>query len=169
MFKVLKVIKKSAFFQELISDLDIGPSFVRVLSITLFTLFVVHLGACIWFLIANISSNPYETWIGDRNIIDSSHGFQYLNSMYWAFQIVTTIGYGDIAIHTSTEYIYTIIWMIFGVTFYSFVLGVVILIYIKYDKDEMILKDKLKVVEQFSVKHSLPPEVQKKIRLYFQN
>jgi len=82
---------------------------------------------------------------------------------------VTTVGYGDIAIGTNTEYTFAIMWMMFGVVFYSFLLGVVILIYIKHDKDEMNLNNKMKLVNYFSEKHSLPDGVTKKIKMYFNN
>jgi hypothetical protein len=40
-------------------------------------------------------------------------------ALYWAFQTVTTVGYGDFGCANMSEYIFTIGWMIAGVIFYS--------------------------------------------------
>lgn len=40
-------------------------------------------------------------------------------SFYWAWQTLTTVGYGDFMCNNTTEYVLTITWMISGVLFYS--------------------------------------------------
>jgi len=89
---------------------------------------MVHLMACIWFLIATYEDNIFYTWVGlrtgvDRNFIDDSQLYQYLVSFYWAYQTITTVGFGDIGICTVNEYAIAIIWMIIGVNFYSYLVG----------------------------------------------
>ena len=49
--------------------------------------------------------------------------YQYLISIYWAFQTVTTVGFGDIGIFHVEEYILSIIWMLFGVSVYTLTIG----------------------------------------------
>jgi hypothetical protein len=39
--------------------------------------------------------------------------------MYWAFQTLTTVGYGDFGANNMVEYLINIFWMISGVIFYS--------------------------------------------------
>lgn len=43
--------------------------------------------------------------------------------MYWAFQTVTTVGFGDVPALTVSEKILALFWMAFGVGFYSFTVG----------------------------------------------
>ena len=43
--------------------------------------------------------------------------------MYWAFQTLTTVGYGDFGAYNAYEMLVTCIWMFIGVAFYSFVVG----------------------------------------------
>jgi len=43
--------------------------------------------------------------------------------MYWAFQTLTTVGYGDFGAYNGNEILVTCIWMFVGVAFYSFVVG----------------------------------------------
>jgi len=49
--------------------------------------------------------------------------YKYITSFYWAFQTVTTVGYGDFIVSSKTEYILALIWMVVGVNFYSFTIG----------------------------------------------
>ena len=44
-------------------------------------------------------------------------------SWYWVSQTITTVGFGDMSIGTSTEFIFTIFWMLLGNVFYGFVVG----------------------------------------------
>lgn len=44
-------------------------------------------------------------------------------SVGWALQTLTTVGYGDINAYLLQERCLALIWMIFGVGFYSFTIG----------------------------------------------
>lgn len=61
-------------------------------------------------------------------------------SFYWAFQTITTVGYGDINAETPGERVLAIIWMIVGVGFYSFTIGNLSSILADMDRRSLILK-----------------------------
>lgn len=64
---------------------------------------------------------------------------RYYESIYWAFQTLTTVGYGDFGAHNSVEILVTCIWMFIGVAFYSFVTGSMISIITELgNKDEIL-------------------------------
>lgn len=62
-------------------------------------LYLVHLFSCIWFYVANFDQT-IKTWASEQGLFDKPPMFQYLVSIYWSFQTVTTVGFGDIAIFT---------------------------------------------------------------------
>ena len=104
--------------------------------------------ACLWFLIATYNENLYLTWVGlrmavDQSFIDDSQLYQYLISFYWAYQTITTVGFGDIAICTITEYGTAIMWMIIGVNFYSYLVGNITNMIANADQKEAILTGKI--------------------------
>lgn len=47
----------------------------------------------------------------------------YISAIYYCFVVLTTVGYGDISSHNTYERLFTIIWMIFGIAFYSFIIS----------------------------------------------
>jgi hypothetical protein len=95
----------------------------RMVTVTIAVLFLVHLTSCFWFLSAVLDNFEPSTWVVRNDYIDSPPGVQYLASVYWTFQTLTTVGFGNIHAVTIPEKIISIIWMIFGVGFYSFTIG----------------------------------------------
>jgi hyperpolarization activated cyclic nucleotide-gated potassium channel 2 len=67
----------------------------------------------------------------------------YLYGINWALQTLTTVGYGDINAKMTTERTVALIWMIFGVGFYSFTIGNLASIISAIDKRAAHLQEKL--------------------------
>jgi hypothetical protein len=96
---------------------------MRMITVTISVFFMVHLIACLWFLQAKFDNFQPETWVVRKNYLEKDPLVQYLASVYWAFSTLTTVGFGDINAKTIPEKLIAIIWMIFGVGFYSFTIG----------------------------------------------
>lgn len=48
---------------------------------------------------------------------------KYFRSAYWAYQTLTTVGYGDFGAYNGWEILITLVWMFIGVSFYTIVVG----------------------------------------------
>jgi hypothetical protein len=80
--------------------------------------------ACGWILVAKQETEQfYDTWLYRNDLLDKSNLEIYMFAIYWEFSTLTTVGYGDIAAKTKAEIDLSIIWMMFGVAFYSFVIS----------------------------------------------
>jgi hypothetical protein len=42
----------------------------------------------------------------------------WVNSIYWAFQTLTTVGYGEFGVHNIWEILITCLWLFVGVAFF---------------------------------------------------
>lgn len=89
---------------------------------------------------------------------DEVNSYQYLVSVYWALQTLTTVGYGDITPRSVYERILGLIWMIIGVGFYSFTIGNLASIFNSIDVKAAHLQQKLAVLEEFSKRTRLPED-----------
>ena len=157
MIKMLRIFRKSSQFKEWMNTLNISVGLIRMLNVLAVMFFLVHLMACFWFMAATLEDNLYDTWVGGRGLVDAAPGYQYLNAFYWAFQTVTTVGYGDFSISTTTEYILALFWMVIGVNFYSFTIGNVSSIIAAMDAKASVLTSKIQTLNDYSAKYNLPP------------
>ena len=169
LLKMLRIYRKASQIQNLIGNLNIGPGMIRLLKTIGAMFFLVHLMACFWFLAASLEDQIFDTWVGARDLVDSDPSYQYFNSFYWAFQTVTTVGYGDFRCNTSVEYFFAILWMMIGVNFYSFTIGNVSSIIANLDIKAALLNSKLNTLKEYSVKYNLPEDIELKVRIYIQN
>lgn len=82
---------------------------------------------------------------------------------------MTTVGYGDFTVQTTTEYILALLWMMIGVNFYSFTIGNVSSIIAAMDSRAAVLNSKLNTLNEYSMKYGLPAPTQQKIKNFFEN
>jgi len=95
----------------------------RMLQVTMSMFLLVHLMACFWYLSAKLNNFDDDTWVAQEGMQDAAKSTLYLFSCNWSLQTLTTVGYGDVSIGPGYEKLMTIMWMFFGVGFYSFTIG----------------------------------------------
>ena len=96
---------------------------LRMIQGLIFSMVISHIIGCLWFLTAKLNDFNPDTWVATVNATDWNTFDLYLISLYWSVQTVLTVGYGDVPPHTVPEIILAMIWMIGGVTLYSFNIG----------------------------------------------
>jgi hyperpolarization activated cyclic nucleotide-gated potassium channel 1 len=110
-----------------------------------------------------------NTWVYNKGIIDSSTRDSYAVTIYWAFQTLTTVGYGDFGCYNNYEIAITCVWMFIGVAFYSVVVGSLTSMLVDVEVQEESLNSKLKALEEFSVTSGLEPQLKNNIKNFLQN
>ena len=123
LFKLLRLLKSSKHFKRMFDIINMNVGIVKMIMVAVSVMFLVHLIGCFWFLQAKLSDFNPDTWVIRFGFMDSESSVQYLASVYWALQTLTTVGFGDINAYTVTEKITAIVWMISGIGFYSFTIG----------------------------------------------
>jgi Ion channel len=120
LFKILKDQKQSKFLIKIQDYLNIRQSFARLLKVFAIVLVTMHVFACLWAFFPQLESDQPRTWTFKL----SASGFDlYILSLYWCLVTFSAVGYGDILPGTTIEFFIAICWMIFGVLFYSFMIG----------------------------------------------
>ena len=119
-FKLMQQYKNSEFLQKLQDFLNIKQSVARLIGVFFTVLVCVHIFACLWAFIPKLEGYELKTWVMRGGFYDD---FQYILAIYWCIVTFSTVGYGDITPGTTFEILITIFWMIFGICFYSFIIG----------------------------------------------
>ena len=127
-----------------------NPAYVRMTTLTLTVTFLVHLVSCFYFMIVSFSDFDPQCWIVIHGLIDADNFTQYISAMYWAFQTLTTVGYGDMQGKTMEERVFSIMWILFGVAFYSFTIGNLQSILSEIDANSSELSSKLTTLTNFA-------------------
>lgn len=59
-------------------------------------IYIAHLLACMWVLVAEAKKAEMNTWMDFANIGLKEWNIKYLYSLYFIIVTMTTVGYGDI-------------------------------------------------------------------------
>eukprot|EP00347_Sterkiella_histriomuscorum_P001048 403373535 len=169
LFKMLRLFKQQSSMKRLFDSIKMNAGIVRMISVTITVFFLVHLVGCFWFLSAKLDDFNPDTWVVRLGYMDVEPSGQYLASIYWALQTLTTVGFGDINAKTISEKIIAILWMIFGVGFYSFTIGNLSQIIASIDTQSAILSQKLSILSEFAKRTDLPTDVMFRIRRHLEN
>lgn len=95
---------------------------------------------------------------------DYSNGRLYLRAFYFGLVVLSTVGFGDISPLTVGETILVILWILFGIAFYSFFLGTVSSILSSYDQRMSELADRMMKIEEFSKECGLSDDLTKSLQ-----
>jgi hypothetical protein len=117
----------------------------------LLVIYINHLSACFWLYLGNLNacdkvsedSNCIQSWVYANNFDNKSIWTQYIFAIYWIFEVVTTVGYGDFTGKTSEEYVFSIILEFLGLSFFSFLMGSINTIFNTKDNFNDLIEEKL--------------------------
>jgi voltage-gated potassium channel len=93
---------------------------------------------------------------------------EYVTSLYWCIQTITTVGYGDVTLPDIQHKIYAMIVMLFGVGVYGFIIGNVANILLKRDPARAQFINNLERLRSFVNFREIPQGLQKRIRNYYE-
>ena len=161
--QLLRFFATSSSMQRCIELTKRYDGMTRLLSAFNLVAILCHLMACMWFFSAKMEDLGPETWVYRAGLQDEGDFTLYLTSFYWAITTLTTVGFGEINAHTPMEMLLAMIWMLFGVGFYSFMMGSLSSMMTGMDADTAFLESRLKTVDLFAKDTSLPKRSVKEI------
>jgi CRP-like cAMP-binding protein len=167
--KVFKLFKYTALIFKLVEKLHLKPTQSRIFVILWGALLLVHIFACVFYLASRYEGHTSNTWVSNRGDEDNDYFQAYINTLYWAFQTLTTVGYGDFGAYNFNEILVTCIWMFIGVAFYSFVVGSLTSVITDIQSQEDNLIAKLKALDEFARDTNLDKELHKRVQKFLVN
>lgn len=121
-FKHLKS-KQGQGLSFVIEKLNIKESHMKLISFFLTVIICSHVMTCLFYFAAKYNSFSKDTWVFRYSFLDYSDIDTYILSMYWSYTTLSTVGYGDITPCTNIEILMSLMWMVFGICFFSFTIG----------------------------------------------
>jgi CRP-like cAMP-binding protein len=94
---------------------------------------------------------------------DDSDLLLYLTGAYYCMSVLTTVGYGDVHAFTDYELLFSICWMLFGVAFYSFMIGIISSFFqIRETKASLVTK-RVKKLGRIAMTMKISPDLEEKM------
>jgi len=169
LYRLVKIVKLNSLFKfirgnKALEWLELNSILMKLASFFIVVVTVVHIMACLWYFVARLDNNDPETWIARNGLENSPNASVYLASLYYVISTLATVGYGDIYSETIPEKILTILWMILGVGFYSFTVGMIASIFSSRENRESSLKRKISIANEFAKEIKAPKSLKARIR-----
>jgi hypothetical protein len=147
-----------------LEKLQLKANLERLLYFLLGFLVLTHISACIWYFIAKLDNFGPETWVSRLGYLDQSYFDLYIIAIYWTLTTVTTVGYGDVSANTTTEKVYNLFIMSFGVIMYSFAIGSLTTIVTNLDSKKAEVNQKLRILSSLKAEFKIDNEIYEKVR-----
>jgi hypothetical protein len=106
MFRVLKAlfrINEISFVEKIREMLRVNTGVVKVIFFFTNTVILCHIFACVWYFNAVCENFNPDTWVFRYDLLDEDIGLLYLKSLYFAYVVFITVGYGDITAFTNSK------------------------------------------------------------------
>ncbi len=159
LLQLIKFLKVHRFVQVLRgwgSSEVLNPGVLRLLFFTFWISLGVHWFACVWIYLG----------AGIQNVAPQQ---QFLVALYYVVTTVTTIGFGDISPEKTQplQVIFTMFMQIFGAGMYGYLIGNLASIIASIDIAKTHHLEKMERVSAFMRFREIPPELQGRIRQYY--
>lgn len=127
LLKVGRLAKVGRLIERMTAKWTVHTGIIDATKFLVLILTVAHLLACFFFLVPTLFDDCLDktlrcTWRGVYNTENMNPSEQYLESMHWALQTMTTLGYGDRVPQTHTEILYVMFAEVFGLAVFAMLL-----------------------------------------------
>jgi len=153
LLRFVKIIRVFNYIRNINLEAIRLSSYLSFVFFLYWFLLAAHWLACGWIALNEAKANTFE---------------EYVTSLYWCIQTITTVGYGDVMLTTIQHKIYAMMVMLFGVGVYGFVIGNVANILLKRDPARTQFLNNLERLRSFVNFREIPPQLQKRIRSYYE-
>ncbi|KAK3269302.1 hypothetical protein CYMTET_22253 [Cymbomonas tetramitiformis] len=115
------------------------------------------------------NEHELSTWFDDHSWDDDGEADlleRYIAALYWAFQTVTTVGYGDLSATTKAERLTAIFGMLIGGFMFSYVISNMFTVFNPESHERMQI-EKMEMVNAYLRAHRLPKDLSRSIVQFF--
>ncbi|EAR98949.2 cation channel family protein (macronuclear) [Tetrahymena thermophila SB210] len=96
------------------------PLSFQIFKLIFLVMFLAHLNGCIFYQVAK---NVDESWITKNNLMTADWYAKYINSVYFSFITMVTVGYGDITPVSLQEKVFVIFMVVYSCGFFGYIVS----------------------------------------------
>ncbi|KAL1336370.1 hypothetical protein HN51_030742 [Arachis hypogaea] len=156
------------FFTRLEKDIRFSYFWIRCARLLSVTVFSVHCGGCLYYMLADRYPHKGKTWIGavNPNFRQTSLWIRYISAMYWSITTMSTVGYGDLHAVNTLEMIFIIFYMLFNLGLTAYLIGNMTNLVVEGTRRTMEFRNSIESASNFVSRNRLPPRLKEQILAY---
>lgn len=146
-------------------------SLLRLFKLASLMLFLSHMAACSWHMLAVIEISydaTQTTWLHQYNMINESLQTRYISSFYYSIVTIVTVGYGDILPQNSAERVFSSFLILLGCGTFGYCLSNLGTIFIEFSQEENKYKTKIAEINDYMKRNNVNYNLQIKVRRYLE-
>ena len=169
LFKIKKENKKEEK-NKLITRLSRQKIF-KILKFVFFIIIIVHLSSCMWIFIVSYYSNGFvfAQILFKCNLSTDEKIKIYILALYFLFETITSVGYGDIIPMSTPERIFVIFYLIIGCMLFSYIITALSSIFSQLDAKTQIYTEKEIILDEIRLEYKMPQSLYDKIKKALKN
>ena len=168
LLRLLRIWRLVAIVRTWERQISINAGYLRIGKLLLAVVLVLHLVACVWFLVPFVGGFPPDSWVVLEGVADAVPATQYIRSLYWVVVTATTVGYGDITPHGNVEYVLSMFVILIGASMWAFIIGNIASLLSSLDSTKATFWNRVDVVTQYLRSRRLPPDINERVRSFYE-
>jgi hypothetical protein len=147
--RLLRLFRLTRIFQKYQDSLDRYHGLMTTFKLAAVTLMASHFYACFWFLLTSLDGFSEDSWGGAYGISRTNLSNQYISSMHFAIQSITTVGYGDVTPQNDGERLFVVLALLLGITVFGYAIGSIIALIVAHDQRRSRFLDKMRSINSW--------------------
>eukprot|EP00347_Sterkiella_histriomuscorum_P008075 403346469 len=168
LIRFLKVSKFIQTFEDLVVN-DYANLMIRFSKISIIVFFIAHWMACCLYI---VGTNELETigynWLSLQGLQDVDVMEAYINSLYWSFTTMCTVGYGDFHPNTTYERMTSMVIMILSSGIFAFIIGDIGRIVSGFNGLAAQFRESMIYVDKFLKQKQIPNQLRSQVKRYLE-
>lgn len=173
--KLMRIIRAGRLLRQIENSYPINYGVMQLVGFLISVLIAGHWLACMFRMTVTLTTDDVtqdENWIlrmtQQGELPENSTAYDhYVVAYYWAIMTMTTIGYGDVPITSTSERTAAIVGMMLGTAFYTYIIGAVTGIVTTLNMSHREFYQRCDGVNRFCQAYKLPNTMRHKLREYF--
>jgi hypothetical protein len=173
LLKLTRLLKLESLFDELEQRTGVTPAMTDLILMLTQVFVIAHMVCCVLYGASSaLTNNPWYLQNVDTVHIDQSDSSmvsKYILSLYWAFTIMSTVGYGDMLPYTAADRVVNIFVILLGASIFGYTVANVSALVQTLNSADAAEQDRLSTITSYLDEKKCSSKIQDAVLNHFRN